>query len=224
MQTGGSTLWTIRNLASGSGGNTLQFRNTAGVTKLELAQGATSTLNGNFSVLGSFSATTKSFKIDHPLDPEHKFLMHTCVESDQMANLYSGNATTDNQGHATITLPAWFEALNTDFRYQLTVLDDSTDDFILAKVARKIDRGTFEIKTSKGNVEVSWLVVGIRHDPFAKLHRTPVEVDKAPDEQGRYIAPDAYGKPASLGLLNRPEAAPTLPTVPAAPAIDPDAR
>lgn len=38
-----------------------------------------------------------------------------------MKNIYDGVVTTDAQGRATVQLPDWFEALNTEFRYQLTV-------------------------------------------------------------------------------------------------------
>jgi hypothetical protein len=39
-----------------------------------------------------------------------------------MMNTYNGNVITDPTGNATVTLPDWFEALNRDFRYQLTVI------------------------------------------------------------------------------------------------------
>ena len=39
-----------------------------------------------------------------------------------MMNIYTGNVVTDELGLATVKLPDWFEAENTDFRYQLTVI------------------------------------------------------------------------------------------------------
>ena len=39
-----------------------------------------------------------------------------------MMNVYNGNVTTDGKGFATVKLPAYFQALNRDFRYQLTIL------------------------------------------------------------------------------------------------------
>ena len=38
-------------------------------------------------------------------------------------DIYNGNVTTDGNGTAVVTMPDWFEALNTDFRYQLTVIE-----------------------------------------------------------------------------------------------------
>ena len=39
-----------------------------------------------------------------------------------MMNVYNGNVRTDRRGVATVRLPRYFEALNRDFRYQLTAL------------------------------------------------------------------------------------------------------
>ncbi len=86
-------------------------------------------------------------------------------------NLYNGNVTTDAAGFAAVELPAWFEALNGDFRYQLTVIDQ----FAQAIVAGKIANGRFVIRTDKPDVEVSWQVTGIRQDPYAEQHRISVE-------------------------------------------------
>ena len=87
---------------------------------------------------GTLAATgTKSFQIDHPLRPETHYLNHFCIEASEPYNAYSGNVVTDAQGYATVQLPDYFERVNRDFRYQLTVIDDS-NDFVQAKVARKI--------------------------------------------------------------------------------------
>src|SRR5579871_5735305 len=145
--------------------------------------------DGNVYVTGTLSAANKQFKIDHPLDPAHKYLVHSCIESDQMANLYSGNVTTDASGDAIVTLPDWFEALNTDFRYQLTCIGQ----FAQAVVAAEIVNRSFIIKTSKPGVKVSWQVTGIRQDAWANAHRIPVEVDKSPQDQGHYIHPELFG-------------------------------
>ncbi|HEU4390986.1 MAG TPA: hypothetical protein VFV34_24485 [Blastocatellia bacterium] len=73
------------------------------------------TARGNLTAFG-----IKQFKIDHPLNPEGKYLLHAAIESSEVLNVYSGNVTTNEQGEATVTLPDWFEAINRDFRYQLT--------------------------------------------------------------------------------------------------------
>ena len=78
--------------------------------------------NGNVNVDGNLSKAGGSFKIDHPLDPANKYLYHSFVESPDMMNIYDGNVTTDAHGDAVVELPEWFETLNRDFRYQLTVI------------------------------------------------------------------------------------------------------
>src|SRR6185369_2591920 len=68
--------------------------------------------NGNLSASG-----TKSFRMDHPSDPENKYLLHYCAEGPEPLNLYTGTVTTDAKGEAWVQLPAYCEAINKDFRY-----------------------------------------------------------------------------------------------------------
>ncbi len=165
---------------------------------------------GNVQVNGNLSKNGGSFKIDHPLDPANKYLSHSFVESPDMMNIYNGNVTTDARGYATITLPDWFEALNRDFRYQLTVIDesDSDDAFVWAKVVRKIKDRTFTIRSSRPNVEVSWQVTGIRHDVWANAHRIPVEEAKPPQERGLFLTPTEWGQPKESGISFHNQPAP----------------
>ncbi|MET0556077.1 MAG: hypothetical protein ABW221_23765, partial [Vicinamibacteria bacterium] len=91
----------------------------------------------------------------------------------------------------TVTLPDWFEALNRDFRYQLTAIGQ----FAQVMVSAKIADNRFSIRTDRPRVEVSWQVTGIRHDAFAEKNRIPVEEDKPAAEQGTYLQPEAFGQP-----------------------------
>jgi hypothetical protein len=143
---------------------------------------------GNVNISGNLTKGSGSFKIDHPLDPANKYLYHSFVESPDMMNIYNGNVVTNRDGLATVVLPGYFEALNRDFRYQLTVIGQ----FAQAIIARKIARNQFIIRTNKPRVEVSWQVTGIRHDAYANAHRIPVEENKPPQEQGHYLHPDLF--------------------------------
>jgi trimeric autotransporter adhesin len=111
-------------------------------------------------------------------------------------NVYNGNITTDRHGLATGTLPDYFEALNGDFRYQLTVNGQFAQSIVPEKIANK----RFVIRTSKPNLEVSWPVTGIRHDAYANTYRIPVEEDKAVGEQGYYLHPEVFGQSASKSI------------------------
>jgi hypothetical protein len=151
---------------------------------------------GRVAVTGTLSKGGGAFKIDHPLDPENKYLYHSFVESPDMMNIYNGNVTTDDAGFATVQLPDWFQALNRDFRYQLTVIGR----FAQAIVAKEVEDNRFTIQTSVPGVKVSWQVTGIRQDAFAEKHRIPVEEDKEPDERGTYLHPAEHGRPREQGL------------------------
>ena len=158
---------------------------------------------GAVNITGPLSKPSGSFKIDHPLDPEHKILYHSFVESPDMMNIYNGNVTTDGIGEAIVTLPDYFTALNRDFRYQLTVIGQ----FAQAIVMREIENNMFAIKTDKPYVKVSWQVTGIRHDAYANAHRIQVEVNKPEEEQGTFLYPEEAGQPLekSVEWLYHPE-------------------
>ena len=150
-------------------------------------------VNGAFNVIGG---GTKNFKIDHPLDPENKYLYHAAIESSEVLNIYSGNITTDENGEATVTLPDWFEAVNRDFRYQLTAVGT----FAQAIVGAEIKKNKFTIKTNAPGVKVSWQVTGIRSDAAIRKHPFKVEEDKPQAERGSYLAPEAYDQPEERGV------------------------
>ena len=168
------------------------------------AIGGTTDYAGYFSGLlyaASSSAGVKAFMIDHPLDPENKVLSHSSVESDERLNVYRGVVTTDARGYATVSVPAWFEALNEDILYQLTVLDYAdSDSFTLAKVVQDVKSGKFKIRSSTPRARISWQVTGRRHDPTSKAYPLQVERMKNADERGKYYAPEAYGKDESMGM------------------------
>ncbi|MGA8150995.1 MAG: hypothetical protein WB952_08605 [Terriglobales bacterium] len=168
-------------------GGSMVFREN-NATQMSIAAGGAVTINGSLNVKGALSKGSGSFKIDHPLDPLNKYLYHSFVESPDMMNVYNGNVTTDRHGLANVVLPDYFEALNRDFRYQLTVIGQ----FAQVIVARKIRNNRFVIKTNRPRVEVSWQVTGIRQDPYANAHRIPVEEEKPEEVRGHYLHPDAY--------------------------------
>jgi hypothetical protein len=144
-------------------------------------------VSGNLGVAGH-----KNFKIDHPLDPANKYLVHSSVESSEMMNIYTGNVTVDAHGEATVPLPDWFEALNTDFRYQLTAIGGPGPGLYIAE---KVANNQFKIAGGTPGSEVSWQVTGVRHDAFAKAHPLVVEEEKEERLRGFYIRPELYGAP-----------------------------
>jgi hypothetical protein len=95
-----------------------------------------------------------------------------------------------------VQLPEWFEALNRDFRYQLTVIGQ----FAQAIIASEMANHSFTIQTDKPNVKVSWQVTGIRQDAWANAHRIPVEELKPEKERGLYLHPELFGAPAENSI------------------------
>ena len=162
---------------------------TGGTTAANTAADA-AYFSGNVDVVGNLSKSGGSFKIDHPLDPANKYLSHSFVESPDMKNVYDGTVTTDASGTAIVTLPDWFEALNRDFRYQLTAMGQ----FAQAIVASEIQNNQFMIRTDKPSVKVSWQVTGIRQDAWANAHRIPLEEDKDEKQRGYYLHPELYNQ------------------------------
>ena len=176
----------IGNNANVSGGN-LSFATAVGANAVVNSNNSvvlgrsvdTVRIPGNLVVTGTVSKGGGSFRIDHPLDPENKYLYHSFVESPDMMNIYNGNTTTDERGEAVVTLPDYFDALNRDFRYQLTVIGQ----FAQAIVGEEIKGNSFVIRTDKPGVKVSWQVTGIRKDKFANENRIQVEVEKTEQER-----------------------------------------
>jgi len=152
---------------------------------------------GDINVSGAVFAATKDFKIDHPLDPANEYLFHASVESSEMKTIYDGVATLDASGSVVVEMPGWFEALNGDFRYQLTPVGAPGPGLY---VARKISRNRFTIAGGTPGAEVSWQVTGVRHDAYARANPLAVEQLKPALERGYYIHPELYGEAEEKGV------------------------
>ncbi len=158
--------------------------------------GVAGLFDGDVDITGTLFKGAGAFRIDHPLDPEHKYLNHSFVESPDMKNIYDGVAVFDAAGEVTITLPDWFEALNQDFRYQLTPMGAAFVPYI----AEEIAGNQFKIAGGIAGRKVSWQVTGIRHDAYASAHRIQVEEPKSPAAVGTYLHPEDFGQPVEKGL------------------------
>lgn len=152
---------------------------------------------GNVSVVGTLSKSAGSFKIDHPNDPENKYLQHSFVESPDMMNIYNGNVILDNKGEAIVELPGYFESLNTDFRYQLTAVGAPGPNMY---IAGEISGNQFKIAGGTPGMKVSWQVTGIRNDAYAKTHRIEVEILKEGNERGKLLFPEEHNMPDYKGI------------------------
>jgi hypothetical protein len=154
-------------------------------------------VGGAMTVTGYLAKSGGGFLIDHPLEPANQYLNHAFVESPDMKNVYDGNVTLDANGEASVILPDYFEALNGDFRYQLTALGAPGPNLYIAE---EIQHNRFKIAGGTAGGKVSWQVTGIRHDPWAEQNRRPAVMDKTGQERGKYLYPQGYGQPDSLGM------------------------
>jgi len=149
--------------------------------------------DGKVEIVGPLIKSGGGFKIDHPLEPERKHLSHSFVESAEMKNVYDGVVSLDANGECCVELPEWFEALNCDFRYQLTSIGGPAPNL---HIAREVSNNRFNIAGGKSKMKVSWQVTGIRKDSWARAHPLIVEEEKPADAQGYYRHPELFGLPA----------------------------
>jgi hypothetical protein len=164
-------------------------------------------INAPDSVAGYFNGGIiavngpKNFQIDHPLDPQNKYLAHTCVESSEMKNVYDGVAQLDKDGAAWVGLPEWFENLNGDFRYQLTAIGGAAPNL---HVAEEVSENRFKIAGGEEGMKVCWQVTGSRRDPWAAANPFQVEQQKPQEQRGRYLEPTLYDAPEEQRIVIGP--------------------
>ncbi len=194
--------------------------------------------NGNMAVVDNlFVFGTKDFRIDHPDDPENKYLLHYCHEGSEPQNVYNGVVRLDGAGGAVVELPRYFAKINKDPRYTLTGIGAPMP---MLHVAVEIDEAalsaganaepgeaaplcSFRIAGGAPGAKVSWEVKAVRNDRWVQQHGAPVEVEKHGVERGMYQHPELYGQPPERGLnydaaRERPEHGRPSPATPPEPA------
>lgn len=150
---------------------------------------------GDMTALG-----TKAFTIDHPQDPENKFLKHFAVESDEVLNIYRGNIVLDANGKAVIEMPSYFDAINIDFSYILTAIGAPAPGIYVSK---EMENSRFEIAGGNAGQKISWQVTAQRNDKYMQTYpeRAEPEQMKPENRRGKYLAPELYGQPASKRMI-----------------------
>jgi hypothetical protein len=224
---GGGGVLGVSVLGSGVEGFTfssIRDQPNAAAVRGQSANGFAGLFVGRVRVTGFLQKAGGGFTIDHPQDPRNKYLSHSFVESPEMLDVYSGTVTTGRSGLARVRLPAYFEALNRDFRYQLTVIGA----FAQAMVSEEIRNNAFAIRTDPGGVKVCWQVTGVRKDAWAEANRVPVEEAKPKGERGRYLHPEAFGARAAAvhaaPALRAPNGLPAALQAPTAKALASDTK
>lgn len=169
---------------------------------------------GVYSVGAMGGSGTKSFRIDHPDDPENKYLLHYSTESPEILNAYSGTITLGDDGGATVELPHYFAKINKDPRYTLTAVGApmpmlhvavEIDAAALGKGAKaepgeNAPRCFFRVAGGAPGKRVSWRVEAVRNDRWVQQRGAPVEVEKEGIERGKYQHPEFYGQSPEAGM------------------------
>ncbi|MEX2218071.1 MAG: hypothetical protein WD749_04860 [Phycisphaerales bacterium] len=157
---------------------------------------------------------TKSFRIDHPDDPENKYLLHYTPESPEVINFYRGTVRLDGAGAAVVELPRYFATINKAPSYVLTAVGAPMP---MLHVAEEIDEAalsagaaaapgdaaqvcSFRIAGGAPGGKVSWRVDAVRNDRWVRQRGAPVEIDKQGPEKGTYQHPELYGQPPEKGM------------------------
>ena len=74
-------------------------------------------------------------------------------------------------------------------------------------VAEKINQGQFKIAGGQPGLEVSWMVIAERNDPYMqnRPHLREVEPLKNDRDKGKYLMPLDYGQPAGKSMFKEGE-------------------
>ena len=171
------------------------------------------TVTGSMWCNRTFYCPDKRFRIDHPSDPQNRYLLHSAVESNERKNVYDGVAQLDADGTAWVQLDEWFETLNEDFRYQLTAVGGPAPNL---HVAEEVYENRFQIAGGEGGMKVCWQVTGTRKDPWAAAYPFEVEEEKPQEERGRYMHPSLYGAPEEQNVMRA-----RIPQPPPTPSVEP---
>jgi hypothetical protein len=157
---------------------------------------------GLFSGGNTGATGTKSFVIDHPLNPANMILRHFSVESPEVLNVYRGNVILDAHGEAVVELPSYFHSVNKEFSYILTPIGAQASLYVKAEVDSS---GRFTVAGGNPGMKISWYVYADRNDPYLQQHpeNREVEVPKRSYEIGKYLQPDLYGQPKEQGIFWR---------------------
>lgn len=115
---------------------------------------------------GSVSKPSGAFKIDHPVSPDEKYLVHSFVESPQADNIYRGTVALSS-GTATVNIDSASRMSEGAF----VGLNGNTQCFTNNESGWSQVRGnlngnilTIESQDPNSTDIISWLVIGERHD------------------------------------------------------------
>ncbi len=123
-----------------------------------------------------------------------------CAESPEPLNFYGGNVVLDERGEAWVELPAYFEAINREHRYQLMPIGAPAP---FLHVAQGVHDNRFLIAGGVPGIKVSWRVESVRNDLHVRVHGAPAVLDKPDSARGKYLHPELFGQPEESAVIRR---------------------
>jgi hypothetical protein len=133
--------------------------------------------NGNLFVEGA-----KNFRIDHPLDPKGRYLVHSAIEGPEAAVFYRGEAQLGD-GICEVTLPHYFEALTRRDNRTVQITPRLVDaEGTSALAASSVVEGRFLVRAIDGrnpSQRFYWEVKAVRAD-IELIDVEPLKSDKPP--------------------------------------------
>ncbi len=175
----------IRNIPNNTAGQILNVELNDGTNIFQLQADQDCFVIGDFFVNNG----TKNFIIDHPMDPANLSLVHNAMEAPGYFTYYHGTAVIGPDSSASVVLPEYFQALNTDYHYQLTCIGGYSQVYI----SKEITENQFQIAGGFPGLKVSWQISAERNDPWARNHPYETTLKKEGTETGRYWYPEGYG-------------------------------
>jgi hypothetical protein len=116
---------------------------------------------------------TKTFVIDHPDDPENKYLVHACLEGPEAGVYYRGTSSLSN-GSVDIDLPEYARKLASE--YTVTVTQKYTDGKFCQFQTTNVTDNKFTVYGSNDSAEFFWSVLGKRETIKVEVDKKDVEV------------------------------------------------
>lgn len=168
-----------------------------GTSSSGLSAGYAGYFNGQVRVLGFLTKSGGGYRIDHPSDPENKYLNHCFVESPEMLNVYRGRAIFDANGNAEVSMPSYFNDANELPEYILSPIGAPMPNLHISK---EISNGSFTLSGGVPDKSASWQVSAARADKWAKANHPGVEIEKSKEEKGLFLHPELVDKDRTLSI------------------------
>lgn len=144
---------------------------------------------GLVHVSGYITKSGGGFRIDHPTDPENKYLNHEFVESEKAKNIYDGSVTFDDKGNAQISMSDWYGHVNSDSRLILTCRE-----VFMPLCSKKVSEGVWTVSGGTPGAVADYFVIATRSDQWQKENHPGIVMEKPEGEKGLYRHPELFGK------------------------------